>query len=252
MYQGTQHFCLSEIFTDPSPLVHFYLYYLLLILLLVILLFHLLISQRNLAEMSPNCASKMAPGGVLACRRSVYRLLTLCFLDLLCFLNHIDCLRLMYDQVYLLNLRQMVSDTNTCDFHIKLFAEQRWIPHLPFKLCGSPGCACWFTRRRRKRGTRAGIMVKLKLKLRSDCGCRRIVEIRPSFSVPVVPPASWPPLIRTTWMRRWESRGVDCANLRHLKRVGSGELGAHSTGTCLASTTVNMGLINARSIVNKT
>lgn len=170
MYQGTQHFCLSEIFTDP--LVHFYLYYLLLILLLVILLFHLLISQRNLAEMSPNCASKMAPGGVLACRRSVYRLLTLCFLDLLCFLNHIDCLRLMYDQVYLLNLRQMVSDTNTCDFHIKLFAEQRWIPHLPFKLCGSPGCACWFTRRRRKRGNygKAETETEVRLWMQTKCG----------------------------------------------------------------------------------
>ncbi|GAA6085308.1 uncharacterized [Tachysurus ichikawai] len=59
-------------------------------------------------------------------------------------------------------------------------------------------------------------MVKLK-KLRSDCG--RVVEIRPSFSVPVVPPASRPPLIQTTWVRRWESRGVDCANLRHLKRM---------------------------------
>lgn len=162
----------------------------------------------------------MAPGGVLACRRSMYRLLTLCFLVLLCFLNHMDCLRLMYDQVTLLNLRQMLSDTKTCDFHIKLFAEQRQIPHLPLNLCGSPGSACWFTRRRRKRGMRAGIMVKLK-KPRSDCGSRRVVEIWPSFSVPVVPPASRPPLIRSTWRRRWESRGMDWANLRHLKRVGS-------------------------------
>ncbi|GAA6091141.1 uncharacterized protein LOC106530015 [Tachysurus ichikawai] len=189
----------------------------------------------------------MAPGDVLACRRSVYRLLTLCFLVLFGFI--MDCLRLMYDQVTLLNLRQMVSDTNTCNFHIKLFAEQRRIPHSPFKLCGSPGCVCWFTRRRRKRGTRAGIMVKLK-KLSLVCGL--VVEMRPSFSVPVVPPASRPPLIRTLWMRRWESRGVNCANLHHLKRVGSGELSAHSTGTCLDSITVNMGLVNARSIVNKT
>lgn len=130
--------------------------------------------------------SKMAPGGVLECHRYVYRLFILCFLVLLCFLNHTDCLRLMYDQTTLLKLRQTVLDTNTCDPHIKLFTEQRRIPHSPFKLCGSSGCACWFSRRRRKRGTRAGIMVKLK-KLRSVCRGGRVVKIWHSFSVPVVP-----------------------------------------------------------------
>lgn len=53
---------------------------------------------------------KMVPG-VLACRRSMFRMSVLClFVLLLCFINLLDCSQLIYDRLTLLSLRSLALD----------------------------------------------------------------------------------------------------------------------------------------------
>lgn len=194
----------------------------------------------------------MAPGCVLACRRSTFRMSVFyLFILFLCFINYLDCSQLVYDRLSLLSLRSTALNMCSSDLNLKFFAEQPCMFQPPFKVCQVTGCACWKRRRRRRRGIRAGVLVKLKKLRILNSGARPTVESRPSYLLHVLPATS----TSLRWTTRRETRrgGVVHSNLRSLRRAGAVKLSAvSSSNRPVESTTVLMALINARSVVNKT
>lgn len=143
------------------------------------------------------------------------------FVLFLCFINYLDCSQLIYDRLSLLSLRSTALDMCSRDsnLNLKLFAEQPCMFQPPFKVCQVTGCACWKRRRRRRRGTRAGVLVKLKKLRILNSGARPTVELRPSYLLHVLPATS--PSLR--WITRREMRrgGVMHSNLRSVRRAGA-------------------------------
>ncbi len=108
-----------------------------------------------------------------------------------------DCSPLLYDRVTLLNIQSAVSDC--------LFRDTRedWhqygaVPVALRKVCYLPGCLCLWRKRRRKRGKRAGGLVRSKESGRfpfvgplSSVAEVEEVNLRCSYIVPVfLSPAS--------------------------------------------------------------
>ncbi len=189
--------------------------------------------------------SKMAPGNGLAGRRSVFRMSVFClFILLLCFTNSLNCSRLIYDRFTLLSLRSAALEMCSRDLNVKLFAEQSCTFQPPRKACHKTGCVCWKKRRRRWRGTRAGVLVKRKKLGILNRKVGPAAELRPSYLIHVLPDTStlspW-----TTW--RGKSRGgVVYSNLRPVRRAEQMKLSGPSFNRPIVSTTVHMALINAR------
>ncbi len=115
-------------------------------------------SARLTKQMTSSCfykKKKKKDCAMLACRRSVFRMLVHClFVLLLCFTNSLNCSRLSYDRFTLLSLRSAALEICSQDLNMKLFAEQSFTFQPPMKDCHETGC--------RRQGTRAGVLVKRK------------------------------------------------------------------------------------------
>ncbi len=202
---------------------------------------------------------KMAPGCLPACRHSLF-LPVLVFCFLVCFITRSVCSPLVYDRVTLLNIRSAVSDCLFCD------TREDWhlyvdVPVALRKVCYLPGCLCLWRKRRRKRGKRAGGLVRSKKIGRfpfigppSFVAEVEEVNLRCSYLVPVFPsPASMSRSSRMVRVRRRSAaRGVNHLILRSLRDGNSVNFFNQSSLSSSDTIPVTMALINARSLANKT
>ncbi len=185
---------------------------------------------------------------VLAGRRSVFSIL----LFFVCLISPNYSLW-TYDCKTLLHIRAVMDDlscSGKCCFH------PQFMPFMPVEPWLGLECGYRRTRRirssrRRKRGRRAGFAVKaraawmLERRLMSleDCSSESLTCLRSVCS------DFWIPASRVVTQRHKVSRGVNTNNLRYI------EAAVVSVGASVSTRepgTVNMALVNARSLLNKT
>lgn len=207
---------------------------------------------------SLNC-SKMAPTSAVACRRSsLFFSLFVFYVFFYVLIHSCQSLRI-YDSTTLLQIRSQVvylaiSNVNKCAF------PYHTLP--PYLRRSTTGCVCCRRkRRRRRRGRRAGAHVRqrfrrgssVEVQIADDAGnTDRAVDLRGwrcSFLLPVYPDGG-SSVLRFLHDTKISShrRGVCLSNLSCPKTVKLGAITAAPT----VLHTLQMALLNARSVLNKT
>lgn len=205
-----------------------------------------------------NSVNKMAPFCV-ACRLSLLRFL-LIFLFLLLITQNVSPL-LVYDRLTLLTIGKSgyISSIYGTDEQSKI--PPPFLESIPAFLQRQP---CFLPRknknRRRRRGKRGGVRVRLRAYLDSvsmcnpdrswgwlpaefaGCGWRRSLACCYRWLRPVVDPCDSGRLLSRCRTVRLSERGCVLGNLRPLSRA------SQKTGPCL----FRMALVNTRSVTNKT
>lgn len=204
-----------------------------------------------------------------ACRRSrlsqlvvPVRLASVLFV--LCMVLHWDHVVsvLTYDRQALLNIQCCMGVY--CNFCPALHPRCRSSYSQPVVECARrlPCCGPALRKRRRKRGSRGGVRVRIRRAIKSSMEfpldtmnleglhlMRRSWDYRYAFHLPVFPVFShssiFSPSSQVTLTLRIRRRGVNCHNLRQLDFV-------HLDLPQSSQPPLNMALVNARSICNKT
>ena len=204
----------------------------------------------------------MAPGCLPACHNLSLSLLFIMFL--VCFIARSVCSPLVYDRMSLLNIRSAMSDCLLSNPRDDWHLHSHFVPVALRKMCYLPGCLCLWRKRRRKRGKRAGALVRSKRTRKfpvigpaSSRAEAVVVNLSHSYILPVLPSSAlMSQSSRMAFVRRRSAdRGVNHRNLRYLRDGSPVTFNDSSLRTSSSNNTlspVTMALINARSLANNT